>query len=170
MNNKQVIVLWVVVGLIAVMGLVPPWFEAINTDIPVLDRYVHKRVCTGYFPVFMPPKKDLKQFQITAPEPVYSAVMKKLNDNYYVSVDVPRLGVQWATVLLVGLGLFFLLADRKRRELAPRERMTYLERMKRAGAGGAAPAPDMAFDDEDLTEDDAPTASDPKHVFSDDEL
>ncbi|OPZ87228.1 MAG: hypothetical protein BWY76_00562 [bacterium ADurb.Bin429] len=179
MNKKQATVLWVVLVLVALMGLVPPWYEVIQNE--TLSLNINKRECLRYYPIFTPPKKDFNKFGLTAPDPksedyeiqqkVYAAVLKKLANSYHVGIDVPRLGVQWATVILVGIALIILLGDRKRRELAPKERMSYLERMKRAGAtGGAAPAAEMALDEEDLTEDDAPTASDPKHVFSDDDL
>lgn len=177
-NNKQAIVLWIVVLLIAVTGLMPPWYEVIQNDSLNVD--IDKRECLTYHPIFAPPQKNFQQFGLVAPDPqspdykyqqqVYAAVQKKLGDSYHVGIDTSRLGVEWGAIFLVGLGLFFLLADRKRRELAPKERMSYLERMKRAGGVQDAPALDMALDDTELAEDDAPTASDPKHVFSDDEL
>lgn len=178
MNNKQAIVLWIVVILLAATGLVPPWYQLTSN---AFNGGVDTRICINYAPVFMAPKENFSQFDLPNPDPkaedydsqmrVKNATLKNLEKSIHIGIDIPRLSVEWGTLLLVGLGLFFLLADRKRRELAPKERMSYIERMKRAGmTAGEKPALDMALDDQDLTEDDAPTATDPKHVFSDDEL
>jgi len=164
-NKKQATVLWVVLVLVALMGLVPPWQQRVKTTLMGFDNVES----SSYSPIFMQPKPNYAWYpEQYRTRPEWSMVLRK---STRVVVDLPRLGVQWATVVLVGIALFVLLGDRKRRELAPKERMSYLERMKRAGAaGGAVPSAEMALDEEDLTEDDAPTASDPKHVFSDDEL
>ena len=177
MNKKQAIVLWVAVILVAVTGLVPPWYQYTSNAYGAVDT----RECTVYSPIFMSPQPDFSKFDLPNPDPqspdyeiqkrIKDATLKSLRKSIHIGIDVPRLGVEWGTLLVVGLGLFFLLADPKKRELAPKERLSYLERIKRAGGTASdAPALDMALDDEELTEDDAPTASDPKHVFSDDEL
>jgi hypothetical protein len=166
-NSKQSTVLWIILVLIAVMGLIPPWQQRVKTTLMGFENVES----TIYAPIFVQPKPNYSWYPPqyrTRPE--WVMVLRKSTQ---VVVDVPRLAVQWTTVLLVGIGLLLLLGDPRKRELAPKERLSYIERMKRAGvtAGGSeAAVPDMALDDEDLTEDDAPTANDPKHVFSDDEL
>jgi uncharacterized protein YbcC (UPF0753/DUF2309 family) len=160
-NDKQKKVLLGAIILIALMGLVPPWQQRVV--LPLVS--VNQAASIRYAPIFLPPAPDFSVF----PEQYQkeAGLQKMLQSKMHITLDLSRLGVEWGTVLLVAIGLLLLLMDKKARTLAPKERMSFMERMKRAGAAEEA-VPEMAFDEQDMTEADGENA--PKHVFSDEEL
>jgi hypothetical protein len=85
MNRKQIICLWIGIGVIVLMGLFPPWFFAV-------DAYGAKmKKNKGYIFILTPPPHE---FELTN-RPV--SVMS--------SIDFSRLCLQGAMVAVVTSGL-----------------------------------------------------------------
>lgn len=98
-NKDQMIVLWVAIGLLSLIGLVPPW---VYTHSPRGEGGTSQSQReAGYHPIFNPP----------APQnPLDPAGPATFVDG--VRMDIPRIAIQCAVVVLVTGGLFWTLRDR----------------------------------------------------------
>ena len=87
MNHKQKIVIWIAISIITIMGLFPPWVKTISN--------VSEEKPAGYSLIF-------------APRDVY-----KMGSGPGIHLDVARLLVQWAMVILVAGGIILVFKDRR---------------------------------------------------------
>lgn len=83
MNKRQLVTLWIGIGLFVLMGIFPPWLRTGFKTIFGAGRYT---AAAGYAPIFLPPA-------------------------YALSVDASRLFLQWGIVALVTGG--FIVTFRK---------------------------------------------------------
>jgi hypothetical protein len=95
MGVKQKVVVWVGVLLIVAMGAYPPW---VRTGIAVKDLRLQEYT---YAWIFRPPM------------PVNREMDEGLTLATAVSIDIPRLLVQWATVAFGALGVAWSLRQRR---------------------------------------------------------
>ena len=84
MNKKQLLVVRCGIGLIAIMGIFPPWVYTVDA------RSIHSRKPAGYQFIFDPPHPES-----TAPA-------------YGVRVDTSRLLIQWTVVTVLTAGILLL--------------------------------------------------------------
>ncbi len=90
MNKAQKVVLGVGIGAIALMGLFPPW------NLTFAVRGLHSTTPAGYALISEPP-----------------ALSPDKDARFYtVSIDIPRLLIQWAIVAAVTGGLVLLISNR----------------------------------------------------------
>ena len=82
MNKKQIIISIIGIGIIFIMGLIPPW-KTIDHGASAFVEFP-----IGYYPIFSPPILD-EELELS------------------VKLDILRLAVQWITILFVmGAALF----------------------------------------------------------------
>lgn len=96
MNKRQTIALWIAIGLIALMGLVPPWAHSESSwgssgGFGGGSHHSTGAYAAGYGLIFWPPKPESGELH----------------------VDLSRLFIQWLIVAVVGGGLVWTLRTRK---------------------------------------------------------
>ncbi len=89
MNRKQKITMWVAIGILALMLLVPPWKYVYSRE----GRYSERDA--PWAPIFTPPHA-----------PAYT----------YAQIDTPRLVLEMGAVALVAAGLFVTFRSGKKGE------------------------------------------------------
>jgi hypothetical protein len=93
MNGLQKAVLGIGVAAIALMGIFPPWSFTYDQHRGG-GNFAHSTKPAGYAPIYEPPKS-----------PAYDR-----NESYFytVSIDVPRLLIQWAIAAVITGGLILI--------------------------------------------------------------
>jgi hypothetical protein len=94
MNKRQLLAIRCGVGLIVLMGMIPPWVHTFDA------RSIHSRKPAGYQFIFTPPKPE-------GASPAYG-----------VRLDVSRLAIQW--VVTATAAAAFVLVSRQREKPAPK--------------------------------------------------
>lgn len=95
MNKKQKVVFLVGVGIIVIMGLIPPWYYH---SVRSLDQRIAFEINGDYGSLFSPPSSDLPRFNIR---------------DTLVLIDLSRLLVQWAVVAIATAGIVLVLQDKR---------------------------------------------------------
>ncbi len=94
MNLKQKVCIWIGIASFVLMGLLPPWVYRFDSDV------VRMEASAGYSFLTSPP----------APKEGYYA---EQGDFITVRIDVTRLLIQWAMVVVLVGGLFVTLRERR---------------------------------------------------------
>jgi hypothetical protein len=97
MNRKQKVVFLVGVGIIVMMGLIPPWYyHSVFTE----EQRIACEINGDYGFLFSPPQppSDLVRFKAK-----YTLIL----------IDYSRLLVQWAVVAIATAGIVLVLKDRR---------------------------------------------------------
>lgn len=89
MNRRQKIVLWIGIAVIVVMGVFPPWLYTTT------GNGLNSKKNAGYSCILFPPPP------------------KGVGLRYGISLDVSRLCVQWAIVVVITAGLIVAFKDNK---------------------------------------------------------
>jgi hypothetical protein len=90
MNKRQLLVARIAVGLIVLIGLVPPWTQSFQ-----IRGISQIREAAGYAPIFAPPKPRFR------------------DEDYVVEMNIARLFLQWILVAVAGGTLIWTLKTEK---------------------------------------------------------
>ena len=103
MNRKQLIVMWVAIGVIGIMCLALPW--KYHCSLPSGDQIINRFVTGPYRSVFFGPPNIPVEAYIKndyGTEPVF----KGINTKYWIAeIDLLRLLLPMAVVIVVAGGL-----------------------------------------------------------------